>query len=199
MCRRRSSTRTATRVALHGVVGGAGGGDGEHGGRPRDADGGQCGVSTIRVTATNPGGLSAAQSFTVTVLPVSTRGFTDVPIPPGVTTVRARHFTEQRERIDDLRAAAGLGQFRWTDPALGRGVTPVRLVHLTELRSALAAAYTAAGRSGSAPDGPGAGAGAHADPGGGLDGAAGRGGGAGIEVPGSGGARAESDDRRDEE
>ena len=105
------------------------------------------GTAMIRVTATDPGGLSAAQSFTVTVLPVITRGFTDDPIRPGVTPVRARHFTELRNRIDALREAAGLGRFRWTDPALQVGVTPVRLVHMTELRSALAGAYTAAGRS----------------------------------------------------
>ena len=105
------------------------------------------GTAMIRVTATDPGGLSAAQAFTVTVLPVITRGFTDDPIRPGVTPVRARHFTELRNRIDALREAAGLGRFRWTDPALQVGVTPVRLVHMTELRSALAGAYTAAGRS----------------------------------------------------
>ena len=105
------------------------------------------GTATIRVTATDPGGLTATQSFTVTVSSVSTRGFTDDPIRPGVTPVRARHFTELRARIDALREASGLGLFRWTDPVLRAGATPIRLVHLTELRSALAAAYSAAGRS----------------------------------------------------
>ena len=105
------------------------------------------GTATIRVTATDPGGLRATQSFTVTVLPAGASApFTDAVLRPGVTPVRAVHFMELRQRIDALRTARGLGRFRWTDPALRVGVTPVRLVHLLELRSALAAAYTAAGR-----------------------------------------------------
>ena len=106
------------------------------------------GTATIRVTAMDPGGLSAAQAFTVSVSIGAAGGFTDDPIRPGATPVRAIHFTELRARIDSLREAAGLGRFRWTDPVLRAGVTPVRLVHLLELREALGAAYTAAGRAG---------------------------------------------------
>ena len=73
--------------------------------------------------------------------------FTDDPVLPGVTAVRAVHFTELRSRIDGVRIAAGLTPFGWTDPVLRAGVTPVRLVHLLELRRALAAAYTASGRT----------------------------------------------------
>ncbi len=105
------------------------------------------GRATIEVTATDPGGLSATQAFTVTVVVTVTGGFTDDPIVAGVTPVRAVHFTELRARIDALREEAGLGRFRWTDPVLRAGVTPVRLVHLLELREALGAAYTAAGRA----------------------------------------------------
>ena len=103
------------------------------------------GAATVTVTATDTGGSNrtAARSFTVTV----PRPFTDQPIVPGVTPIKAVHFTELRTRIDSLRAAWGLGRFAWTDPVLTPGVTPVRLVHLIDLRSALAAAYTAAGRS----------------------------------------------------
>ena len=103
------------------------------------------GAATIRVTATDPGGSSATQSFTVTVV-ATTMSFTDHPIQPGVTPVKAIHFTELRMRIDALRRAGGLQAFPWTDAVLRVGVTPVRLVHLLELRSALAAAYAAAGR-----------------------------------------------------
>ena len=105
------------------------------------------GTATIRVTAMDPGGRSAAQAFTVSVSTGAAGGFTDDPLRPGVTPVRAIHFTELRARIDSLREAAGLGRFSWTDPALRAGVTPVRLVHLTELREALGAAYTAAARA----------------------------------------------------
>ena len=99
----------------------------------------------IRVTATDPGGLTATQTFSVTVRSRSAP-FTDPEIVPGVTPVRALHFTELRTRIDGLRTAAGLGRFAWTDAVLTPGVTRVRLVHLLQMRSALAAAYTAAGR-----------------------------------------------------
>ena len=104
------------------------------------------GTATIRATATDPGGLSAMQSFTVTVSTTVVGPFTDDPIQPGVTPVRVVHFTELRARIDALREEAGLERFRWTDPLLLAGVTPVRRVHLLELRSALVEAYRAVGR-----------------------------------------------------
>ena len=103
------------------------------------------GTAVVRVTATDPGGLSATQSFTVTVS--RSRPFTDDPIRPGITPIRAVHFTELRARIDVLRQEAGLGRFPWTDPVLRAGVTRVRLAHLLEMREALGGAYAAAGRS----------------------------------------------------
>ena len=101
------------------------------------------GAAAIRVTATDPGGLSAGQSFRVLV----TAPFTDDPIRPGVTPIKAVHFTELRARINVLRREMGLARFGWTDPVLRAAVTRVRLVHLLELREALTAAYLAAGRS----------------------------------------------------
>ena len=77
----------------------------------------------------------------------SERTFTDDPIAPGVTPIKAVHFLELRTRIDALRVGAGLPRFGWTDPVLRMGVMPVRLAHLLELRTAVAEAYTAAGRS----------------------------------------------------
>ena len=104
------------------------------------------GTAAVTVTATDPGGLRAEQSFAVTVTARASVPFTDESIRPGVTPVRAVHFTELRTRIDALRRREALARFAWTDRVLTVGVTPVKLVHLTELRSALAAAYTAAGR-----------------------------------------------------
>ena len=139
------------------------------------------GTALVTVTATDTGGsnTAATQAFTVTV----PRSFTDHPIVPGVTPVRAVHFTELRTRIDGVRAAGGLGRYPWTDPVLSAGVTRVRLLHLLELRLALGAAYRAAGRpapfwTDAAPAG-----GNDADPGGAPAGAAGRRGGAGMRVP----------------
>ena len=82
----------------------------------------------------------------VTVYQASPTVFTDHPIEPGVTRVRAIHFLELRARVDAQRARVGRPGFGWTDPTLIPGVTPVKRVHLTELRAALAEAYVAAGR-----------------------------------------------------
>ena len=103
------------------------------------------GTAAIRVTAADPAGQSATQSFTVTV--TRTAPFTDEPLRRGVTPVRAVHFTELRTRIDALRRAGGVGSFPWRDPVLRAGVTPIRLAHLLDLRTALAEAYMAAGRA----------------------------------------------------
>ena len=77
------------------------------------------GSTTVTVTATDTGGSSrtATQSFSVTVL----QPFSDDPIVPGETPIRAAHVAELRTRIDGLRAAAGLGRFAWTDPVLRAG------------------------------------------------------------------------------
>lgn len=105
------------------------------------------GAASVAVTATDaigPDG-SAAQRFVVTVVR-SVTAFTDHPLRPGVTPVRAVHLLELRVRTDRVREGLGLPAFGWTDAVLTPGVTPVRRVHLTELRAALEQAYRAAGR-----------------------------------------------------
>ena len=105
------------------------------------------GTATVTVTARDPAGLSATQSIAVTVRAGGgVNGFTDDPLVPGVTPVRAVHFRELRTRIDALRTRSGLSTYGWTDPTLRAGVTEVRSVHMTELRTALNQAYSAAGR-----------------------------------------------------
>ena len=109
------------------------------------------GTATVTVTATDVEGsnTSATQTFAVTVL----APFSDDPLVPGVTPIRAVHFTELRARIDAVLAAVGLAPFAWTDPVLTAGVTPVKLQHLLELREALGAAYRG-GRGGRRRAGP---------------------------------------------
>ena len=141
------------------------------------------GTAAVSVTATDPRGLSATQSFGVTVTAAATGSFTEDPLVPGVTPIRAVHFTELRTHIDALRVTAGLPAFSWTDLVLRAGVTPVRLVHLRELREALSAAYVAAGRLGAELDRPGADGGIDSDQRGARDGAAGRGDCAGVTWP----------------
>ena len=95
-------------------------------------------------TAGNPSVAGTQFSIIADLMPVL---FTDDPIRPGVTPVKAIHFTELRMRIDVLRREVGLAPFPWTDAALTTGVTSVKRTHLLELREALAAAYSAAGQA----------------------------------------------------
>ena len=134
------------------------------------------GLATITVTATDTAGSSALQRFTTCVTPnnmsatayrryleiwltllngESTEGactgtrtptFTDHPIRPGMTPIKAVHFHEIRERIAALRARESLSAVGWTDPTLVAGVTPVRRVHVRELRVALDGVYDSLGR-----------------------------------------------------
>ena len=77
----------------------------------------------------------------VSALPAA--GWTDHPVRPGVTSVKAVHFDELRARVAALRARAGLSPVRWTDPVLTPGATTIRRVHVAELRAALGGLYDA--------------------------------------------------------
>lgn len=68
--------------------------------------------------------------------------FTDDPLQPGVSFIRAVHITELRVRMDALRERYELAPFGWTD-ASSVG-TFVKAVHLSDLRTALAQVYDAA-------------------------------------------------------
>ena len=89
------------------------------------------------------GGMAARAQADGTAAPAA---FTDDPLVPGETPVRAVHLLELRSRIDALRRRAGLPPFGWTDAKVVPGATPARALHLLELRSALGEAYAAAGR-----------------------------------------------------
>jgi hypothetical protein len=81
--------------------------------------------------------------------------FTDDPLMPGVTAVKAVHITELRSRIDSLRAANGLAAYGWTDPTLSPDETVIRAVHILDLREALRQVYVALGQPAPAYDDPG--------------------------------------------
>lgn len=107
----------------------------------------EAGAYTIEAT-TYSGGRTGP--FTLT-LHAETDGtaivFTDDPLVPGITPVRAQHFIELRAHIDGLRVTHGLSPFPWTDPMPAVGVTPIQGVHVSELRTALLEAYGAADRT----------------------------------------------------
>jgi len=68
--------------------------------------------------------------------------FSDDPLIPGVTPVRAMHVSELRNRINAVRGRFGVAAYNWTDPDLT--AAPIKAIHITELRAAITDAYTAA-------------------------------------------------------
>jgi uncharacterized delta-60 repeat protein len=92
------------------------------------------------------GWTNSSQSIAEAVRLVYLRAaFTDDPLVPGVTPVRAVHITELRARIAALRAFYHLPTSTWLDGVVSPGTTAVRGAHILQLRQALAAVYTARG------------------------------------------------------
>ena len=78
---------------------------------------------------------------------VPSNAFTDDPLIPGVSVVRAIHIVELRARIDALRTRFALPAFSWTDPVIVPGVVTIKSVHVMQMRSALGAVYAALNRT----------------------------------------------------
>ena len=94
-----------------------------------------------RAVVTSSAGSATSNAAILRVLPP----FTNDPLVPGTSLVRAVHIAELRARIDAVRTRSALPAFSWTDPALTARATIVRAQHVAELRTALAVAYGAAG------------------------------------------------------
>lgn len=86
------------------------------------------------VTATGTSADSNADLATTVI-------FTDNPLVPRVTVVKAIHLAELRTAVNAVRVLAGLPAISFTDPA-SRGVI-IRAYHITDLRTALDAAMSA--------------------------------------------------------
>ena len=96
------------------------------------------------VSVTDADGCTGSRAYALTMVCATTGAcWTDDPLRPGVTVVKAFHVTELRTRINTLRIACGLVAFAFTNASLG-GVA-VQAVHITEMRMALDAAYAACG------------------------------------------------------
>jgi hypothetical protein len=92
-----------------------------------------------------PDGAYRTDVFIVALVAPPWGGFTDDPLIPGVTVVKAAHFAELRLRIDALRVRFGVGVYAWTDAVLTSSGTTIKAAHVLEMRAALQDAYTAAG------------------------------------------------------
>lgn len=83
-----------------------------------------------------------------TVVPVTggtTPTFTDDPLIPGVSMVKAVHITELRAAVNAARARAGLSAVTYSDSTLTNA--PIQATHVIELRAALHAALAATGQT----------------------------------------------------
>lgn len=98
-------------------------------------------VADRAFTTSYTGTDSCEGAFTNGVLPL-TRTFTDATLTAGTTTVSAVHILELRERIDALRANAGLAAYAYAD-TITVGGTLIRAQHIIDLRAALTAVYVA--------------------------------------------------------
>jgi len=76
---------------------------------------------------------------------VSWPTFTNDPLAPSSTVIKAVHITEPRARIDAVRMRYGLAPFAYTHASLTAGTTLATAVDFMELRTALAEAYALAG------------------------------------------------------
>jgi hypothetical protein len=70
--------------------------------------------------------------------------FTDDPLIPSTTPIKAAHLNEVRTAVNSIRACAGLSATTFTDTPLGAG-DPIKAVHINELRTGLTEARAALG------------------------------------------------------
>ena len=75
----------------------------------------------------------AGETFTVTQM----AAFTDDPLEPNVTAIRAVYVMELRARIDTLL----VGTYTWTDHPIIAGTTVFRWLYVSEMQEALDQAY----------------------------------------------------------
>ncbi len=113
---------------------------------------GSSGSVGLSVTIQSSAGCISTGTRTVAIIPP----FTDDPLVPGSTVVKAAHLAEVRDSVNALRARAGLGALGWTDAAVPGLV--IKALHIIELRDALTPALTALGMTATYSDahlGPG--------------------------------------------
>ena len=94
----------------------------------------------VRTVTAAGASVDSAYDFATTVI------FTDDPLVPRVTIIKAIHLAELRTAVNAMRAIAGLPAASFTDPATP-GIV-VKAVHITQLRTALDQAYSALGFTG---------------------------------------------------
>ncbi|MBI2822046.1 MAG: M36 family metallopeptidase, partial [Acidobacteria bacterium] len=100
------------------------------------------------VNLSNAGNASVADAQAMgTILNDDGLTFSDDPIVPRSTLIKAAHILQLRSRIDLVRQAKGLAPFAWSYALLTPGKSVIRAPHIVELRTALGQVYAAEDRS----------------------------------------------------
>jgi RHS repeat-associated protein len=81
-----------------------------------------------------------------TATPQGPAVFTDDPLVPGVTIIKAVHITELRTAVNQARSLASLPAASWAE-TISQGVTLIKAAHIVELRARLDEARLALGLS----------------------------------------------------
>ena len=125
-----------TAVSNHGFVSVTGGASGSGSGTVSYS------VATNSIVSQRIGTMTIARhTFTVTQAAASAP-FTDDPLVPGTTPIKATHFTELRERIDAQLARFGQSAHAYSNAIVVGGT--MRAVDLTEMYAAVNAALATA-------------------------------------------------------
>jgi hypothetical protein len=96
------------------------------------------GAYAYMVTARNGSGNPISSS---NVAVIYTGTFTDDPLQPNVTLIKAAHLTELRTAVNSVQTALGFGATSWT-PVITAGTSPISAADITNLRNALDTALT---------------------------------------------------------
>jgi len=92
-----------------------------------------------------PGWLVDNVAASTTECGVAAPTFTNDPLAPAATIIKAVHITEPRARIDAVRIRYGLTPFTYTHTSIAAGTAAATAVDFMELRAAIADVYALAG------------------------------------------------------
>jgi hypothetical protein len=85
--------------------------------------------------------------MTSTAVEATLNTFTDDPIVPGTTVVRATHLAQLRHQVNLRRSGCGLAAFAFSDLVFPERTVTIKAAHVSELRAALTGAYEACDRT----------------------------------------------------
>jgi hypothetical protein len=93
------------------------------------------------------GNVFVADTWNHRVRKITFSPFTDDPLIPGSSLIKAIHVIELRTMTNARRTARGLPPVQWADPMLTPSASAIKGAHISEIRAALVPVYQAGGLS----------------------------------------------------